>query len=398
MREAVILAGGMATRLGDIASQTPKAMLQVAGRPFIDHVAWNLKRHGVEHLVVAAGRLGSALAEHIGDGSAWGVTAEVVIEPEPLGTGGAAKLAASRLNSDEFLLLNGDTLLDVDYLDLLLARRSAGASLAMALREVDDASRYGGVSLDATRVTAFAEKNASGPGLINGGVYAVDRAIFDAAPEGAFSLEHDILPGLVGDGRVAGMVTGGLFVDIGVPESLAIASEQVAAWRDKPLVMLDRDGVLNVNHGWVATPERWEWLPGAIEAVKYLNRCGALVAIVTNQAGIARGLYTEAEYLAFERWVADQLALHGAHTDAVYHCPHHPSEGTSDLTRVCDCRKPAPGMLNAALTDFGVDAKRAVFIGDTESDMAAAEAAGVRGMRFTGGNVLDFVQQVVPCA
>jgi len=398
MREAVILAGGLATRLGDIASQTPKAMLQVAGRPFIDHVAWNLKRHGVEHVVVAAGRLGAQLAEHVGDGSAWGVSAEVVIEPEPLGTGGGAKLAASRLGAEEFLLLNGDTLLDVDYLDLALARRNAGASLAMALREVDDASRYGAVSLDGTRVTAFAEKTAAGPGLINGGVYAVDAAIFDAAPDGAFSLEHDIIAGLVADGRVAGLATDGLFVDIGVPESLAIASEQVAAWRDKPLVMLDRDGVLNVNHGWVATPERWEWLPGAVEAVKYLNRCGALVVVITNQAGIARGLYTEAEYRAFERWVGAQLALHGAHIDAVYHCPHHPSEGTSELTRVCECRKPAPGMLNAALADFGVQRERALFIGDAESDMDAASAAGVRGVRFTGGDVLEFVQQVVPCA
>ena len=397
MREAVILAGGMASRLGDTASQTPKAMLDVAGRPFIDHVAWNLKRYGVDHIIVAAGRLGSQLADHVGDGADWGVDAEVVIEPEPLGTGGAAALAAAHLAGDEFLLLNGDTLLDVDYLDLIGARRATGAVFAMALRQVDDVARYGSVTLDGTRVTAFAEKGASGPGFINGGVYALDRAALAEAPPGAFSLEHDVLGELVGQGDVVGMATSGLFVDIGLPESLALAAEQVAKWRDKPLVLLDRDGVLNVDHGWVHTPQEWEWMPGAIEAVKRLNDCGALVAVVTNQAGIARGMYTEDEYLRFERWIADELAEHGAHLDAVYHCPHHPTQGESELTRVCECRKPAPGMLHAALAEFTVRPDRAVFIGDKESDMAAAAAAGVRGARYTGGDVLEFVKQVVPC-
>jgi D-glycero-D-manno-heptose 1,7-bisphosphate phosphatase len=397
MREAVILAGGMASRLGDAASQTPKAMLQVAGRPFIDHVAWNLKRYGVGRIVVAAGRLGDQLVAHVGDGSVWGVDAEVVVEPEPLGTGGAAALAANRLAGEEFLLLNGDTLLDVDYLDLLITRREAGASLAMALREVDDTARYGSVGFDGTRVTSFAEKGPTGPGFINGGVYALERSVFADSPSTAFSLEHDLLGGLVDSGRVAGVATSGLFVDIGVPESLALASQQVASWRDKPLVLLDRDGVLNVDRGWVHTAQEWEWIPGAIDAVKYLNDCGALVAVVTNQAGIARGMYTEDEYLAFERWIAEHLAVHGAHLDAVYHCPHHPTQGATELTRVCDCRKPAPGMLRTALAEFGVEAGRALFIGDKESDMAAGSAAGVRTARYAGGNVLDFVEQVVPC-
>ncbi|NTU70764.1 MAG: HAD-IIIA family hydrolase [Coriobacteriia bacterium] len=398
MREAVILAGGLASRLGDIAATVPKSLLPAAGRPFIDHLAWNLRRHGIERIVVAAGRLGEQLAEHVGDGSAWGVSAKVVVEPEPLGTGGAAALAARELEGDEFLLLNGDTLLDLNYLDLALARRAAGVPLAMALREVADTARYGAVTLAADgRVSAFAEKDREGAGLINGGVYAMTRDVF-AGRDGAFSLERDVVPTLVEQGAVAGAVYPGAFVDIGVPDAYASANAEVAAWRDKPLVLLDRDGVLNVDHGWVHTPAEWEWVPGAIAGVKAINDAGALAVVVTNQAGIARGLYTEAEYLAFERWIADRLAEHGAHLDAVYHCPHHPELGATELTRECDCRKPAPGMLLDAMRDFGADPARAVFIGDTDGDMAAAAAAGIAGVRYVGGDVATVVREVLPCA
>jgi D,D-heptose 1,7-bisphosphate phosphatase len=395
VREAVILAGGLASRLGDIAGSVPKSMLPVAGYPFIDHLAWNLRRHGIERIVLAGGRLGDVLAEHVGDGSRWGLRAEVVIEPEPLGTGGATALAAQRLEGDEFLLLNGDTLFDVNYLDLARVRRTTGASIAMALREVDDAARYGAVRLDAIRVTAFAEKSAVGPGLVNGGVYVLARDALAGAPAGAFSLEHDVMPALVSARRVAGSVYPGAFIDIGIPEALAIASDEVAAWRDMRMVLLDRDGVLNVDHGWTHTPEAWEWMPGAIDAVKAINDAGALAVVVTNQAGIARGLYTEAEYLAFERWIAQQLAENGAHLDAVYHCPHHPTVGDTELTRACDCRKPSPGMILAALRDFETDSARAVLVGDKESDLAAAAAAGVAAVHYVGGDVGELVRQVL---
>ena len=397
MREAVILAGGMATRLGDIAAEVPKALLEVDGQPFIDYLAWNLRRHGIERIVVAGGRLGEQIADHVGDGSHWGVAAEVIVEPEPLGTGGAALLASRAVHGDEFLLLNGDTLFDVNYLDLALVRRETAAALAMALRPVDDASRYGSVRLAADgsrRVVAFAEKGATGPGLINGGIYALTREALAGAPEGPFSLEHDLVPRLVANGRVAGAVYRGAFIDIGVPDAYRAADAELAAWRDKRLVLLDRDGVLNVDRGWVHSPEQFEWLPGAVAAVKSLNDAGALVVVVTNQAGIARGLYSEGEYRAFERWIADRLAEAGAHLDAVYHCPHHPTEGTSELTRVCDCRKPAPGMIEAALEEFGTVRERAIFIGDSDKDLEAAQNARIRGVRYTGGDLAGLVQEV----
>ena len=168
------------------------------------------------------------------------------------------------------------------------------------------------------------------------------------------------------------------------------------ARRDRSAVFFDRDGVLNEDRGYIHTPGEFAWMPGAIESVKWLNDTGRLVLVVTNQSGIARGVYTEEEYLAFERWISERLAEQGAHVDAWYHCPHHPTEGLGDLRTECDCRKPAPGMVLRALEEWGLRPERCVLIGDKESDMAAAAAAGVPGVLFRNGDLLSVVRASAP--
>ncbi len=389
MREAVILAGGAASRLGDIAGATPKPLLEVGGKPFLDYVLFNLARHGYRRVILSVGRLAERYADYEPDVP---LEIELVhsVETEPLGTAGALGLASGHLRGDEVLVVNGDTIFDANLLDLGRVRRAAGASVAIALRHVEDTGRYGAVRVAGDgSVTAFAEKSTAGPGLISGGIYACATDVLRALPARPHSFETDVLPGLVASGRVAGAEYPGFFVDIGLPESLAAAHADVAAWRDKPAVIFDRDGVLNVDHGHVATPERFEWMPGAREAVKLVNDAGALAFVVTNQAGIAKGLYTEPDYLAFESWIAEELASAGAHLDATYHCPHHPDGIVAEYRAACDCRKPAPGMLNALLRDWGVRPTRTAFIGDKSWDMDAAAAAGVLGVPFEGEGLLE---------
>jgi D-glycero-D-manno-heptose 1,7-bisphosphate phosphatase len=139
-------------------------------------------------------------------------------------------------------------------------------------------------------------------------------------------------------------------------------------------VFLDRDGTLNVETGYVHRAEEWEWVPGAIEALRLLNAAGYLAIVVTNQAGIARGLYAEADVAALHAHVAADAQKHGARIDAFYHCPHHPQFGA---VRECGCRKPAPGLLLRAQRDFAIDLARSFMIGDKPGDIAAGRAAGV---------------------
>lgn len=390
--QAVILAGGLGTRLGAATRHTPKPLLEVGGVPFLDHLVWNLARHGLRRILLLTGHLAPAFAARYGDGRDHGVAIEYAVEPEPLGTGGALVHAAARLE-ERFLLANGDTLFDLNYLDLA-ARLGDGVPAAVALRGVDDAARYGAVRLRDGRVLAFAEKGAAGPGAINGGVYAMRREAVARLPRGGpASLEHDLFPDLAAEERLAGHVYDGFFVDIGIPEALARAQVSVAAWRRKPALLLDRDGTMNLDRGWVHRPEDFHWLDGAREAIRWANDRGILVLVLTNQAGIARGYYTEEEFRAFTAWIDRELAAAGAHVDATYHCPHHPTAGQGEYRRECRCRKPAPGLIERALANWGFDPARSVMVGNAEHDVEAAAAAGIRAVRFAGGSLLDCVER-----
>jgi D-glycero-D-manno-heptose 1,7-bisphosphate phosphatase len=161
----------------------------------------------------------------------------------------------------------------------------------------------------------------------------------------------------------------------------------------KRALLLDRDGTLNVDRGWVHRPEDFCWIDGAREAVRWANDRGILVLVITNQAGLARGYYTEAEFRTFTAWIDAELATVGAHVDATYYCAHHPTAGVGTYRRECRCRKPAPGLIESALAEWGFDPVLSVMIGDTEHDVAAATAAGIRGVRFTGGNLMDCVEE-----
>lgn len=159
----------------------------------------------------------------------------------------------------------------------------------------------------------------------------------------------------------------------------------------KPALLLDRDGTINVDRGWVHRPEDFHWICGAREAIKWANHRGILVLVITNQAGIGRGYYTEHEFQAFTAWINRELSAGGAHVDATYYCPHHPTAGRGEYRRECRCRKPAPGLIERAAAEWGFDQTRSVMVGDTEHDMRAAAAGGVRGVRFTGGSLLHCV-------
>lgn len=162
-------------------------------------------------------------------------------------------------------------------------------------------------------------------------------------------------------------------------------------------VLFDRDGVLNIDHGYVGEPERLEWVPGARQAVAALNRSGVLAIVVTNQSGVARGLYDLAAVEALHAHMQADLATEGAHVDAFYVCPYH-AEARVEAFLHPDHpdRKPNPGMILRAIADWGIDPARALVVGDKDSDLEAARRAGVAGARFGGGDLALFLARVAP--
>ncbi|MBO9646130.1 MAG: D-glycero-beta-D-manno-heptose 1,7-bisphosphate 7-phosphatase [Pseudacidovorax sp.] len=153
----------------------------------------------------------------------------------------------------------------------------------------------------------------------------------------------------------------------------------------RPTLFLDRDGVINVDHGYVHTPDKTDFVPGIFELVAQANRRGWLVVVVTNQAGIARGYYDERQFHDYMDWVRAQFQRQGARLDAIYFCPHHPQHGQGRYLAECDCRKPAPGMLLKAMAEHAIDPAASAMVGDTRTDMEAGLRAGVGRLYWLGG-------------
>ena len=150
----------------------------------------------------------------------------------------------------------------------------------------------------------------------------------------------------------------------------------------RPAAFLDRDGVLNIDHGYAYRPEQIEWVEGAAEAVRLLNEAGYFVLVVTNQSGVARGFYDEAAVKSLHTHMQDVLSKHGARIDAFYYCPHHPDGSVKSLAVQCRCRKPGPGMLEQAAREWPIDLSASFLIGDRDHDLAAAAAFHIRGIKF----------------
>ncbi|MDA9508815.1 D,D-heptose 1,7-bisphosphate phosphatase [Bradyrhizobium sp. CCBAU 11386] len=161
---------------------------------------------------------------------------------------------------------------------------------------------------------------------------------------------------------------------------------------NRPAVFFDRDGVLNEDIGYLYERTKFRWTPGAREAVKAVNDVGYLAFVVTNQSGVARGLYKEADVRDLHAWMAEELAKIGAHIDAFEYCPHHPEATIEPYRRSCTCRKPGPGMITNLMKRFQVDPVRSFLIGDKLSDVEAAAGAGIRGYLFEGSDLQQFIK------
>jgi D-glycero-alpha-D-manno-heptose 1-phosphate guanylyltransferase len=227
--KAIVLCGGLGTRLGALTQDTPKPLIEVAGRPFLQHVLEQLRSAPIDGFVLAVSFHWEKVRALIGE--QWqGLPVQYSVESTPLGTGGAIRQAMRQGLLPEALVANGDTLIRCDAGALAAFGRQQAADIAITLKHVEDSGRFGRVRMDIhQRVQAFEEKGVAGPGYINAGVYWVKSSIFDTQPEHAFSLEQDVLARQLQQMRVVAQITDGYFIDIGVPADLARARTDFAA-------------------------------------------------------------------------------------------------------------------------------------------------------------------------
>ena len=379
--EAVILAGGLGTRLRSVVSEIPKCMAPVAGKPFLQYQLEWLSRFGCTHVVLSVGYLKDVIFRFM-ESRPWPFEVSYAVEEEPLGTGGGIRLALQKCRGRKVYVLNGDTFFNVDLPALPFA-----APVTLALKPMRDFDRYGAVDFDGDLVTGFREKEACAEGLINGGVYAIDRTSLDMAlyPR-KFSFERDVLVPLADYGLVAGQVQGGYFIDIGIPEDYARAQRELPEIQavlkasdavlasDADTLFLDRDGVINrwLPGDYVRTWEQFAFLPGVLECLRLWAARFPRIILVTNQRGVGKGKMTSAELSDIHARMLSEIRAAGGRIDAIYTC----TEVAEDHPR----RKPRTGMFEEACRDFPqISPSRSVMVGDSAYD---GEFAANCGMPF----------------
>lgn len=376
MMEAIVLAGGFGTRLSHVVSGVPKPMAPVCNRPFLRFILDDLQEKGVERVVLAVGYKYQIIQDYFGN-SYRGIRLEYSIEDTPLFTGGAIKKALAKCQSAKVFVVNGDTFFDVDLQEM----SQVDAPLVVAVKELENFDRYGTVSVsEGNIITGFHEKQPCAKGYINGGIYYIDRILLDSIDKETFSFEKEVLETVYQTFAVPAYISNGFFIDIGVPEDYYAAQN---AFRDKckknKAAFFDRDGTINVDVHYLHRPEDLVFIDGMPEFIRKWNDWGYKVIVVTNQAGIARGYYTEEDMHHLHRYMNERLREYGAHIDAFYFCPHHP-----DITGPCHCRKPEPGMIEQAIREFDLDPEQCILFGDKKWDVEAGEKCRIKGILTTG--------------
>jgi NDP-sugar pyrophosphorylase family protein len=225
--KAVLLVGGLGTRLRSVVPSTPKPLAAVGGKSFLQLLVQQLRNQGIHNLVMCTGYLGEQVQSEFGDGRLWDAVIEYSQEVTPLGTAGAVKLAQKYLQHErEFLVMNGDSFLEIDFDQLIRFHRGHNGPVSMAVLQVENAARYGTVKMEARgRVSGFSEKTGrENLGVVNAGVYVFNHAVFEFIPDGPASLERDVFPRILDRGLYA-QEQHGMFIDIGTPQDYALAQQ-----------------------------------------------------------------------------------------------------------------------------------------------------------------------------
>lgn len=368
--QAVIYAGGRGTRLGALTDDVPKPLVTVGGRPFLDHQLELLRGNGITDVVLLAGYQAGKLAEYVGDGSRWDLRARCAVTPPEVQTMTRVR-AARHLLDDVVLTVYCDNYVPFDLRERWRRYRDSGATAQVLAYANDDGFTRNNMSVDpGGRVRAY-DPSRRAPGLnrVDLGFAIVDLGRLGELPDEDRPFEHVIYPGLAERGTLTAHVVGHRYYGVGASARLPMAERFFAR---TPTVLLDRDGVLNrraPKAEYVSEPADFRWLDGALEALHLFTRKGYRILVVTNQAGLARGMMTPEQLNAVHRKMIGEAADAGARIERVYHCPHGWDDG-------CACRKPAPGMLFQAQRDYDLDLSRTVFVGDDDRDRLAATAAG----------------------
>lgn len=409
---AVIMAGGKGTRIASIASDIPKPMIKICGKPILEHQIECLKANGITDITLVIGHLGHFIKEYFENGSKFGVKIDYYEETKPLGTAGALYKIEGLLDTDEdFLLLCGDTIFDIDFSRLFdfHKKHDADATLvshpnshpydsSLLITEILPPENEGELPKETNKVLKWLNKEDDRlwyKNRVNAGIEVISPRLLKKMKERInkekIDLDRDILKPAVSDGKIFAYDTPEYIKDMGTPDryyatesdiKTGLVTQRNLSHKQKA-IFLDRDGTLNKDVGFLTDIEKMELAENAAKAVKKINDSGYLAIVVTNQPVIARGELDFAGLQEINNKLETLLGKDGAYIDALYYCPHHPDKGFEGerpaYKCICTCRKPSPGLILQAAEDFNIDLSESYMIGDSGRDIEAGKNAGCKG-------------------
>ena len=429
--KTVIMAGGKGTRISSVASDIPKPMIQVEGKPVLEHEIECLREQGFDDIIITVSHLGNIIMDYFGDGSAispvtgktFGVHIEYYFEEQPLGNAGALFQIKDKLDSD-FLLLNADAMFDVDFNRFVDFHKSHGGLVTLFTHPNSHPYDSGVIIADEHgAVERWLTKEDDRPkyyrNCINAGLHVISPKILETEiMTSKVDLDRQLLKPLAGTGKMFCYNSPEYVKDMGTPDRYYSVCEDFKEGRVKgknlvnkqKAVFLDRDGTINKYIGFLRDIDDFELIDGVASAIKAINVSGYLAIVVTNQPVIARGEVSFEELQEIHNKMETLLGEQGAYVDAIYYCPHHPHKGYEgerpELKIECDCRKPKPGMLLQAAKDFNIDLEHSWMIGDGENDLTAGKNAGChtalitvdendRGQEVSVTSLYEFVERYI---
>lgn len=400
----IIMAGGKGTRIASVNSEVPKPMIPILGSPVLEYAIKCMKSQGYTEFIIVIGYLGHIITDYFGTGAKWGVSIQYIVEEMPLGTVGALYYLKEELKED-FLLLNGDIVFDIDIERLFRFHKIKGGAATIFTHPNSHPFDSSIVVADENGcVHQWLVKEGERTwyrNRVNAGIHMLSPRIFSLEPEMFYEvkrmdLDRDVLRPLIDRKELYAYESPEYVKDMGTPDRLESVTEDILTGkvknknlkRKQKAIFLDRDGTINRYVGFLHNIEEFELLPYVDEAIKAMNRLGYLVIVISNQPVIARGEVTEEQLQMIHNKMETLLGQGGAYVDAVYYCPHHPDRGfageRAELKINCCCRKPKPGMLLQAERDYNIDLSQSWMVGDSENDIKAGNAAGCRTVLING--------------
>jgi len=399
--KTVIMAGGKGTRISSLSGEIPKAMLEVAGKPVLQHQIECLGRQGFCDIIIVTGHLGSAIHDYFGNGSSFGLRIDYYDESEPLGTAGALTALKDKL-SDDFILLNGDLIFDIDFNRFAAFHKSKNALATLFTHPNNhpfDSEII--VTGDDSKITGWLSRKDNRDSFnnqVNAGIHIISPLLIPSRSAVVKTdLDIDILIPFLESGRIFAYNSPEYVKDMGTPKRYKevcrdILSGKVNArnLRNKQkAVFMDRDGTINQYMGLVTKAEQIKLIDDTAQAIAKINNSGYLAIVITNQPVIARGDCTFEELENIHNRLEFLLGEQGAYLDAIYYCPHHPEKGfdgeRAEYKVDCECRKPKPGLILQAAKDYNINLSQSYMVGDDIKDLLAGHAAGcITGFLLSG--------------